>query len=167
MSPLRRALVALLVAATTLFAIGVAVERSSTDTHAEPASAERTSEDAHAEGDEAAEDVEPGEAAEQAEGGEELLGVDIESTPLVVLAVVAGLALAALSASGLGRRRSFLLAVTVIALAWAVLDVREVVHQLDESRTGVALLALAVAALHAAAAAVSWQLSRRTSMVAP
>ena len=49
----------------------------------------------------------------------------------------------------MGRRRSFLLAVTVtaIALAWTVLDVREVVDQLDESRTGVAVLALVVAAL--------------------
>ena len=48
-----------------------------------------------------------------------------------------------------------LLAVGVIALVWAVLDVREVVHQLDESRTGIALLAIGAALLHLAAAAVA------------
>ena len=39
MSPLRQTLVALLVASTALFAVGVIAERSSTDTHTEPAAA--------------------------------------------------------------------------------------------------------------------------------
>ena len=102
-----------------------------------------------------------GESGSESESGEEhaederLLGVDLEPTPLVVLAVVAGLGLAILAAGRIGRLRWFLLAVAIIALAWAALDIREVVHQIDESRTGIALVATAVAVLHLTAAAVS------------
>ena len=77
-----------------------------------------------------------------------MLGIDLESTPLVVLAVLAGLALAVLTATRFGHLRGFLLAVALVALAWAALDVREVLHQLDESRTGVAFVAMMVAVLH-------------------
>jgi hypothetical protein len=45
--------------------------------------------------------------------------------------------------------------IAVIALAWAALDVRETVHQLDESHTGIAILAGVVAVLHLAAAAIA------------
>ena len=37
-----------------------------------------------------------------------MLGVDVESTPLVILAVVAGVALSALAATRLGRRSAIL-----------------------------------------------------------
>jgi hypothetical protein len=171
MSPLRWTLVALLVASTALFAVGVIAERSSRDTHTEPAAvhaAETGGESGepagtHGEGG-ASEATASGEgghvesATEHAEG-ERLLGIDVESTPLVVLAVLAGLALAALAASRFGLLRGFLLAVVVIGLAWAALDVREVVHQLDESRTGVAVVAIAVAALHVMVAAISGRLA--------
>ena len=92
-----------------------------------------------------------------------MAGVDLESTPLIVLAVLAGLALSAAAATELGRRRAFLLAVVVIALAWGVLDVRELVHQLDESRGGIAAIALAVAVLHLLAAAVAGRGASRAS----
>jgi hypothetical protein len=91
--------------------------------------------------------------------GERLFGVHVEATPLVVLAVLAGLALAALAASRIGLLRGFLLTVVVIGLAWAALDIREVIHQLDESRTGVAVVAMAVAALHLTVAAISGRLA--------
>jgi len=45
--------------------------------------------------------------------------------------------------------------VVAIALAWGVLDVRELLHQLDGSRGGIAAIALAVAVLHLLAAAVA------------
>jgi hypothetical protein len=171
MSPLRWTLVALLVASTALFAVGVIAERSSTDTHTEPAAAHAAEAGgergepagAHNEG-RASEATASGDAGhvesatEHAEG-ERLLGVDVESTPLVVLAVLAGLALAALAASRIGLLRGFLLTVVVIGLALRALDIREVVHQLDESRTGVAVIAIAVAALHLAAAAISGRLA--------
>jgi hypothetical protein len=114
-SRLRWTLVALLVASTALFAVGVIAERSSTDEHSEPASAqigergEAASEPAgaHEEG----EGSSTGEAghAETAAGDtdtktdEAVLGVNVESTPPIVLAVIVGLALAAVAATRLGR----------------------------------------------------------------
>jgi hypothetical protein len=170
-SPLRWTLIALLVASTALFAIGAIAERSSRDTHTEPAAAHAAETGgesgepagAHSEGG-ASEATASGEASHGESGtehaeSERLLGVDAESTPLVVLAVLAGLALAALAASRIGLRRGFLLTVVVIGLAWAALDIREVVHQLDESRTGVAVVAVAVAALHLTVAAISGRLA--------
>lgn len=162
MAPLRLTLVALLATATIPFAIGVIAERSTGETHSEPATAEiGEPESGHAEAGESGESAEAGhseQATEEAED-ERVLGVDVESTPLIVLAVLVGLGLAAAAATPLGRLRGFLLAVAVIALAWAALDVREAVHQLDESQTAIAVLALLVAALHLAASAVSGRLA--------
>ena len=173
MSPMRWTLVALLAASTVLFAVGVIAERSDADTHAEPipAQAERADgEAAEPEGahEEAGEDgaAEAGEGRSETAADEEderVLGVDLESTPLIVLAVLTGLVLAALIASPLGRLPGVLLAVALIALAWALLDVREVLHQLEESRTGIAVVAMIVAALHLAATAVSGLLTRRAT----
>lgn len=153
MSRLRWTLVALLVASTALFAVGVIAERSDADTHVE--SAATTTEEGEADGAHA----EAGESS--ASEDERVLGVDLESTPLVVLAVLAGLGLAALAASRVGRLPGFLVAVVLIALTWAALDVREVFHQFDESRTGVAVVAITVALLHLAVAAVSGKLARQ------
>jgi hypothetical protein len=148
MSRLRWALVALLVASTALFTVGVVAERS----HPEPTSTHV--EAAHEEG-------EAGERPEQVEPDETLFGIDLESTPLIVLAVIVGLALAALVATQFGMRPGVLAAIAVVALAWAVLDVREIAHQLDESNTGIALVALAAAVLHATAAALALLLANR------
>ena len=173
MSPLRWTLVALLLASTALFAVGVIAERSTANEHSEPASThigesgEPTGEPAgaHEEGEGSSAD-EPrhaeGAAGEtHTETNEAVLGVNVESTPLIVLAVIFGLALAALTASRLGRLPAVLLAVAVIALAWAALDVREVVHQLDESRTGIAIVAIVVTVLHLAAALLAGTMAMR------
>lgn len=176
MSRLRLTLVALLAVSTVLLAVGVIAERSNSDTHTEPEAAAHVDESSEQGGenegahDEADESTAPaargrGESGSAAVSGgehaenERLLGVDLESAPLVALAVLAGLGLAVLAAGRIGRLRGFLLAVAVIALAWAVLDIREVVHQIDESRTGIAVVAAAVAVLHLAAAAVSGRLA--------
>jgi hypothetical protein len=177
MSPLRWTLVALLVASTAVFAVGVITERSSTDTHNEPSASHAAEsgggsgepEGAHNESGEssatgAGETARAETSAESGAAGaesERLLGIDVESTPLVILAVLAGLALAAFAASQIGLRPGFLLAVVVIGVAWAALDIREVVHQLDESRTGVAVIAIVVAALHLAVAAIGGRLATR------
>jgi hypothetical protein len=50
--------------------------------------------------------------------------------------------------------------VALLALAWAALDVREVVHQLDESHAGVAI---AASVLHLAAEAIAGVLAARVS----
>jgi hypothetical protein len=173
-SRLRRTLVALLVASTALFAVGVIAERSHTDTHVESVSAQAETTGGAAGAPEGVheESGEPGageegraESATHANGGETVLGVDVEYTPLAVLAVLAGLALAALAATRFGRLRGFLYAVAVIALAWAALDGREVIHQIDESRTGVAVVAVVVAVLHLAVAAVGGRLARQPPVV--
>jgi hypothetical protein len=147
------ALVALLAASTVLFAIGVIAERSDEDGHAEPAAIESSEasepENAHEEGE------------VHAEEDEALLGVDVEATPLVVLAVLAALGLAALAGTRIGQLLGFLLAVVALALAWGLLDVREAIHQLDESRTGMAIVAIAVAVLHLSAAAVAGRLAHQ------
>jgi hypothetical protein len=167
----RFVLAGLLAAATLLFAVGVIAERSVTDEHTGPAVSAEASEPGHTEVEgQAGEGAHADEAtastpAESAEAGRErVLGVDIESTPLIVLAVLAGLALSAAAATDLGRRRAFLLAVALIALAWAALDVREVLHQIDESREGIAAVAVAVAVLHLLAATVA---GRRASGAPP
>ena len=74
--------------------------------------------------------------------------------------MIVGLGLAALAATRYGTLPGFLGVVAVVALAWTVVDVREFVHQLNESRTGIAVVAIIVAALHFAAAAVSGRLAR-------
>ena len=92
MNGLRVALVALLLATTALFAAGVIAERS----HTEPLNvhAQESGEVAGADADQASSDER-----------ERLLGVDIESAPLIALAVIAGLALTVLAAAPWGRRR--------------------------------------------------------------
>jgi hypothetical protein len=172
-SLLRSTLIALLLASTALFAVGVIAERSNADEHSEPASShvgesgEPASEPAgaHEEGNGSSAD-EAGHAEGTAdethtETNEAVLGVNIESTPLIVLAVIFGLGLAAVAATRPVHLPAVLLAVAVIALAWAALDVREGVHQLDESRTGIAAVAIVVAVLHLAAALVAGAMAMR------
>lgn len=148
-----RWLALLIVVATALFAIGVSVEKS--DSHTE------SSEPAHVEGvSEEGEETEASQVSdEEGEESETLLGVDLESTPLVVVAVIASLGLA-LGAWIRPDSQSLLALIVIAMLAFAVLDIREVVHQLDEDEAGLALLAGLVAALHLAAAAVAAQLHR-------
>jgi hypothetical protein len=134
---LRGVLVALVVAATAAFVVGVALERGRESGHHEQGAfeaAERSS----------------------AESREELrpLGVDLEAWPFVALAAVASLALAA-AAFARPRAVAPLALGAAAMLVFAALDVREVVHQVDEDAEGLALLAGTIAALHLAAAAVA------------
>lgn len=163
----RRAAAVLFLVTAALFAVGVAAED---DTHAETgvessdAAAEQPaseSGDAHEEGAEEPGSEEDGGAA--VDGGERghdesseektVLGVHAESPATVTLAVLASIALAA----GLwftNRRPVAIVAVAVGAL-FALFDVAEVVHQLDESKNGLAVLAAAIAVGHAVAAGLA------------
>lgn len=91
---------------------------------------------------------------------EDLLGINPESTGLVVAAVLVSLLAAALILT-VG---SPLLAagVALAMLAFTALDIREVVHQLSESRPGLAALAAAIAALHLLAGSAALFTARRT-----
>jgi hypothetical protein len=163
---LRGILVALIVAATAAFVVGVALERGRASGHHDttPSAAVEGGE-AHTRSGEASQaHSETGGAAEtggvaergSAEPRGELrpLGVDVEAWPFVAIAAAASLALAA--AAGANPRAVALLALVGAAmLAFAALDVREVVHQFDENDGGLALLAGTVAALHLAVAAVA------------
>jgi hypothetical protein len=76
-----------------------------------------------------------------------------------VLAVAVSLALAL----GLWIRDERWLAIATVgaAVVFAVFDVAEVAHQVDESQTGLAVLAAVIAAGHIAAAAAARQAMRR------
>ena len=175
---LRAAIVGLIVLSTIGFVVGTTIERNTEDSHAEsPAAAqsESTSGESSTEGggeseaEHAAESAKQGEATHGDEGakagGEEThgefqpFGTNIEAVPFIVLAALASLALAAAVWT---RPRSLLVLGVVAAamLVFAALDVREVFHQIDESRTGLAVLAGVVAALHLAAAAATALLAR-------
>jgi hypothetical protein len=157
-----------MVAATAVLVVGVALERDAR-TH----EALRTSGEAapvrHAaqSGVFGSESGETGESTESGtvsgapprgervreESSERLLGVDPESTGVLLLAVAVSLLLAA--AVWRTGTPGVLALVAVVMAAFAALDVREVVHQIGESRTGLTLLAALVAALHLAAAALA------------
>jgi hypothetical protein len=147
---------ALLLTGAALFAIGVATERNSDDHHAEATSAHIESGAEGAKEEAAEQDEQAGTAAEerdeQAEE-ERLLRLDLESVPLVVAGVVVSVALAV--DVWLRRDRWLLWTAGGFAAVFAVLDVAELVHQIEENRTGIAIIAAIVAIMHAAGAAVA------------
>jgi hypothetical protein len=179
MSP-RALLVALIVVSTIGFVIGTSIERHNSghesaahvraETHAgahNKAGGDTAPEHAAESGGEATPEPSEsgGESAERHAGEasttsleqhEELrpLGIDIEAIPFIVLAALGSLALAA--GAWLRPRWMTLLAALVVAMiVFAALDVREVFHQSDEAKTGLEILAGAIAVLHLAAAAVA------------
>ena len=134
----------LLIVAAALFAVGVATEG---DVHHETvASVEAGEHDAAAEHN---------ERAEASDSGEEILGVNLESTPLVVLAVVISVAFAA--ATWRTDRKLILLVTALFAAAFAALDVAELSHQIRESAATIAVIAGIIAVLHTAAALLAEQ----------
>ncbi len=162
MSP-RVLLLALIVAASATFVVGVALERSSEADHHETSSAssvhrEQSESDEHAESatEHAAATTEPDADAELRP-----LGVDIEAWPFVIAAVFASLALA-LAGWLRPRHARWLALVAVVMLAFAALDAREVAHQIDVDKNGLAILAAVVAVLHLAAAAVAASMAARS-----
>jgi hypothetical protein len=171
---LRVVLIALLVAATAAFVVGVSIERSQGETHAEPAGkvkreAGEGGEAGHEEGAESGEESHADESAAahaDEQNAEKFLGIDYEAVPFIVLAAAFSVALAV--AVWLLPASVPVLALVVVAMvAFGVLDVREVVHQLDEDNGGLALLAGVVAVLHLGAAAVALALARGAGASSP
>ena len=189
---LRTAAALLLILATIVLAIGIMAERSLVGETIEPGppGAVATAGNARTEGDsdEGAESHPEGEAAERGaegsggqvageqgetaedhadeaaatdrESAETILGINPESTGALAAAVVVSLLVAA--AVWFWDNPAVLIVTAVVALLFATLDVREVLHQIDESRHGLALLALLAAVLHlGAAGAAGLALSRR------
>jgi hypothetical protein len=163
---------ALLTVGAALFAVGVAAERNAAAGHQEPVAATHvegaTAEGApHAEGGTAEGATATGEAAEAPAtsetsetphteaSGETVLGVDLESPLLLALGVAVSLGLAFLAWRF--NTRLLLLVIVGFTLAFAVFDIAEVRHQVNESRTGLAVLAAVIAAVHLAGAAAAQQ----------
>ncbi|HEY7072044.1 MAG TPA: hypothetical protein VH479_18095 [Acidimicrobiales bacterium] len=144
-----RRLAAVLLAATAgLFVLGVSAER---EEHRDAGSRSGEVGDAH--GREGGEAVEGGERSGES-GGESgegaVLGVDLESPGIVALGVVVSVGLAA--ALWMTDRRAVAWAAAGFAAVFVLADLAEVGRQLDEAHGGLALLAVALALGHAAAA---------------
>jgi hypothetical protein len=150
----------LLVASAAAFATGAAIERHavSSESTAAPHRAEAGTSGEHPASSEPAAGRESSATHAGEQNSEALLGINPEATGPVVIAVVVSLLLAGLILT-VG---SPLLAagVALVMVAFTALDIREVIHQLHESRTGLAALAAAIAALHLAAGAAALLISR-------
>jgi hypothetical protein len=145
----------LLVATAVLFAIGTSIECSQRTGHTEPAAT------TEAGGSESG--TEHGSAghaaAPAAEAGQKLLGVDTESVGAIVAGVAISLALAA--AVWFRRERWWLWLTVVFGVVFAGGDVRELTHQVSESRTGVAVIAAVLVAAHLTIAALAGLLASK------
>lgn len=109
----------------------------------------------------AGETEEPGHSEASEAQSEELFGVNPESVPLMIAAITVSLALA-LAVWLRPRSLWLLVVVALVMVAAAALDLREVAHQLDEDRTGLAITAGLVAVLHLAAATVAAMMALAT-----
>jgi hypothetical protein len=77
---------------------------------------------------------------------ERVFGINAESIALVVAAVIASVAFAI--AIWLSDSILLIASLAAFALLAAAFDIREIVHQIDESKTGLAVIAAVVASLH-------------------
>jgi hypothetical protein len=95
--------------------------------------------------------LEKAEAGERGAHAETLFGIETESTPLIILAVVASLLVAAV-VWRLGDRPRVLWATAAFCGAFAIADLVEVARKVQGDEATIAALATVVAALHLAAA---------------
>ena len=142
---LRALLAGLLVVSAILFAVGSTVERHQ---HGKEATAA-----AHQEGSGESGEESTAHAETHGEKGVTLLGINTESLGLEIAAIVASLVLA--TAALLLRQRLVLLAIIAFGLVFAAGDIRELVHQINESHAGIAAIAAIMIALHLAVAATA------------
>lgn len=140
----------LLVAATLFFVWGALAERSGHDEV-------HTSATTHQEGGgETTEQHAPegsGGAASSESTEYRPLGVNLESTALIVAAALVSLGLAALVA--FRPTPPVLIAVVALGVVFVVFEIVEVVHQVDVDEFGLLTLALIAAFLHASAATLA------------
>jgi len=155
----RKTVVGVILAATVLFMVGILLEKNTGEQHSESVAFAAETPAEHAAEGESESGRESG-AESDSESDEKVLGVNLESTPLVILAVLGSLLLAALV--WFGRASWMLLLVAAAMLGFAVFDVAEVFHQVDRSEGGIALVAALVAILHLASGFFSAQLRRPT-----
>jgi hypothetical protein len=110
--------------------------------------------EAHEDGDAGHEEGSEGNVEESHnEGSETIAGIDRESTRVVALGVV--LSLVPAGAALRRPRREVSAAATVICAAFALLDGRKVLHQLDEQAGHIASFAAMALLFHVGAAGVA------------
>jgi hypothetical protein len=150
---LRAVVAILLLVGAALFIVGVAVERA-------VVADESTSESEHHEVGSGTEGSESATTVSES-SAETILGIDVESWPLAIALATVSIGVA--FTVWRGRLRAVLLAAALFALALAVLDIREAIHQESESRTGIMALAGLIALTHLAAAALAAFAATRTA----
>lgn len=151
---LKLLLVCSLIASTALFAVGVAIERSRSETTETPSGeVSHTDEGTRGEGtteggsgEEGSNNAEPATGAEASHSDAVFLGVDLESWWLVGVAVVLSLGLAL--AVWFRPVRLVLALTAAFALVFAAFDLAEVSHQVSTSNTGLIAIAAVVVLLH-------------------
>jgi hypothetical protein len=142
-------LVLLLVGSGLLFAIGSTIERHQHHAEHHAVSSGESGKSGESGGESGSGESATHVEKSHGESGVKILGIDTESVALTIVAVVASLLLALLV--WLGRWRPLvLLAAAAFGLVFAVGDVRELVHQLDESNAGLASIAAILIVLHLA-----------------
>jgi len=144
-----------LIVSAILFVVGTSIERSKTSSEAKPHS------EAAASSTEGATTTESATHTETAavHHSEKLFGINIESIPTIVLGALASVVLAALVFWR--RERSWLVVTVLFGLLFATGDARELSHQLNEHRSGLAALAAVLIALHLVVSALAALLIRR------
>lgn len=173
---MRAILALLLVATAVLFAIGTSIERSQRNSHNEKAASTESVGQSTGSTGEAGSGESGGEqksstetagktdasAAKtevKGEAGQKLFGIDTESVGAMIAAVAVSLGLAA--AVWFRRERWWLWLTVAFGIVFAAGDVRELNHQMNESRTGVALIAAILIATHLLIAGLAGLLASR------
>jgi len=154
---LRGALVLLLVGSAILFLVGSTIERNHRHHETAPAKSAEVSRSKSG-GESGGEGSKRAET--HAEAGVKILGVNTESLVLSIIAVVLSLLLAAAVLTSVWPR-TVLLTVAAFGLVFAAGDERELVHQLDDSNTGLAAVAGLLIGLHVMVAVVAAVLIKR------
>lgn len=161
LTPMRGALVVLLVGSAILFLIGSTIERNHRH-HETTVPAAASTEGTGGEGSGSSSEATPTHSEKgHGETGAKILGVNTESLALSIIAVVLSVLLAAAALIAFGRWSRFVVvAVIGFGLVFAAGDAREVVHQVNDSNSGLAALAAILIALHLAVSALAALLLR-------
>jgi hypothetical protein len=167
---LRATLVLLLLVSAALFAVGTRVERHQHTESVSPTSSETSAPneessplgEAHSSesgGEGESSETHPASGETESPSSEDLFGINPEAPWIVVLGVAASVLLAL--AVWFRDQRSVLIVVAMFGLVLAALDIRELVHQIDESRTLLIVVSAVLAMLHLAAAGIATVLLRQ------
>jgi Flp pilus assembly protein TadB len=159
MTSRRSILVGLLVASAALFVIGSVIEKSQPTEHHTETTGETSGETHSESGEETHPTTE--EPTSESSSQERVLGINIESTPMIVLAVAITLVLAV--AAWFSGASILLWMIVAFGIGFAMFDLLEAVHQNKESRSGLVVLAVALAMVHLTIAFVSGTLARRSA----